>query len=61
MGGFFLLLTRVSPFDTLHIRVVGPMAEWLGTGLQNLSRRFNSASDLREIQLCTGIDGENPV
>ena len=24
----------------------GPMAEWSGTGLQNLSRRFDSASDL---------------
>ncbi len=23
------------------------MAEWLGTGLQNLLRRFNSASDLK--------------
>lgn len=24
------------------------MAEWLGTGLQNLLRRFNSASDLKK-------------
>jgi hypothetical protein len=28
----------------------GPMAEWLGTGLQNPSRRFNSASDLTEFR-----------
>jgi hypothetical protein len=46
-GGLFLLLTQLFPFDTLNIRGVGPMAEWLGTGLQNLLRRFNSASDLK--------------
>ena len=26
----------------------GPVAEWSGTGLQNLLRRFNSAPDLQE-------------
>ena len=26
------------------------MAEWLGTGLQNLVQRFESASDLKETQ-----------
>ena len=34
------------------------MAEWLGTGLQNPSRRFKSASDLKNVSLFKG--GANP-
>ena len=33
----------------------GPMAEWLGRGLQNLVQRFESASDLREITLQASV------
>ena len=29
-------------------RVFGPMAEWLGSALQKLLQRFESASDLNE-------------
>lgn len=29
-----------------HFLRYGPMAEWLGKGLQNLLQQFNSASDL---------------
>ena len=32
----------------LHL---GRLAEWLGTGLQNRLRRFESATDLKEISL----------
>jgi hypothetical protein len=28
--------------------IQGPVAEWLGTGLQNLLQRFESARDLEE-------------
>lgn len=55
-SGFFFLLTRAATFDTLKTdvatgrneasSVVGRVAEWLGTGLQNPLLRFNSGRDL---------------
>lgn len=30
----------------LWVEIIGPVAEWLGKGLQNLVQRFNSAPDL---------------
>jgi hypothetical protein len=33
---------------THGVRLGGPVAEWSGTGLQNLLRRFNSAPDLQD-------------
>ncbi len=35
--------------------IIGRVAEWLGRGLQNLVRRFESAPDLRKAGIFAGL------
>lgn len=35
--------------------LLGRLAEWLGTGLQNRLRRFESATDLKETNKCLSL------
>ncbi len=43
-------MTIEAIFDNLSNMIIGPVADRLGKGLQNLLKRFDSAPDLKKIK-----------